>query len=132
MSLKSEILEELRRRGGYVSGEELARSLNKSRTAVWKAVNALRSEGYPVEAHTKKGYRLCGDTDVLNAEEILRLCKTKIKVFYLDSVDSTNNYAKSRLRRARKIFSLLRRRSRPRAAAGRAKPFFHQRARGSI
>ena len=40
MSLKSEILEELRRRGGYVSGEELAHSLKKSRTAVWKAVNA--------------------------------------------------------------------------------------------
>lgn len=60
MSLKSEILEELRRRGGYVSGEELARSLNKSRTAVWKAVNALRNEGYPVEAHTKKGTGFAG------------------------------------------------------------------------
>ena len=107
LSLKSEILEELRRRGGYVSGEELARSLNKSRTAVWKAVNALRNEGYPVEAHTKKGYRLCGDTDVLNAEEILRLCKTKIKVFYLDSVDSTNNYAKKQIAQGEKDIFLV-------------------------
>lgn len=94
LNLKSDILLRLRENGGYVSGESLARELDKSRAAVWKAVNSLRSEGYPIEAHTKKGYRLCGDADVLNAEEILRFSENKIKTFYLESVDSTNNYAK--------------------------------------
>lgn len=94
MSLKKDILTRLRESDGYISGESLAKSLGKSRAAVWKAVNALRSEGYPVEAHTKSGYRLAENGDVLNAEEIQRCCKEKIKVFYLESVDSTNSYAK--------------------------------------
>lgn len=97
LSLKNDILNELRKSGGYVSGESLARSLDKSRAAVWKAVNALRSEGYPVEAHTKKGYRLAGNADVLNEDEIKRFCENDIKIFYLNSVDSTNNYAKKLL-----------------------------------
>lgn len=97
MSLKSNILNELRKNSGYVSGESLARSLDKSRAAVWKAVNALRDEGYPIEAHTKKGYRLADNADVLNEEEISRFCENKIKIFYLESVDSTNNYAKKLL-----------------------------------
>ena len=94
MSLKNDILAKLRETGGYVSGESLAKDFGKSRAAVWKAVNALRSEGYPVEAHTKMGYRLTENADVLNTDEILRFCEPKIKVFYFDSIDSTNNYAK--------------------------------------
>lgn len=94
MSLKNDILAKLRETGSYVSGESLAKDFGKSRAAVWKAVNALRSEGYPVEAHTKMGYRLTENADVLNADEILRFCEPKIKVFYFDSIDSTNNYAK--------------------------------------
>lgn len=94
LSLKDDILKKLRENGGYVSGENLAQECGKSRAAVWKAVNALRDEGYPIEAHTKKGYRLAENPDVLNADEILNFAENKIKVFYEESVDSTNNYAK--------------------------------------
>ena len=35
-------------KGEYLSGEELAARLQVSRTAVWKAVNALRAAGYGI------------------------------------------------------------------------------------
>ena len=33
-------------KGTYFSGEDIAEKLAVSRTAVWKAVNSLRDEGY--------------------------------------------------------------------------------------
>lgn len=33
-------------RGGYFSGEDIARKLSISRAAIWKAVKSLQSEGY--------------------------------------------------------------------------------------
>lgn len=94
LSLKEDIIKKLRESNDYISGESLAQSFSKSRAAVWKAVNALRDEGYPIEAHTKKGYRLAENSDVLNADEILNFADNKIKVFYKETIDSTNNYAK--------------------------------------
>lgn len=44
--MKSEILNMLRATGGYLSGQQLCEHLGVSRTAVWKAVNDLREEGY--------------------------------------------------------------------------------------
>ena len=37
-------------RGEFLSGEELADRLGCSRAAVWKAVTALRGEGYAIDA----------------------------------------------------------------------------------
>ena len=36
-------------RGRYISGQELAAQLGVSRTAVWKAVAALRRDGIPAK-----------------------------------------------------------------------------------
>ena len=77
MRLKDDILKKLRESGGYISGESRAKSFSKSRAAVWKAVKSLREEGYPIEAHTKKGYRLAENPDVLNADEILNFAENK-------------------------------------------------------
>ena len=63
-------LEENRDR--YISGEETAAKLSVSRTAVWKAAEALRKDGYGIEAVPRKGYRLAADTDVLSAAGIRR------------------------------------------------------------
>ena len=57
-------------RGEYMSGEELAEKLGCSRAAVWKAVTALRTEGYAIEAVTGRGYCLAPATDVLSAAAI--------------------------------------------------------------
>jgi BirA family biotin operon repressor/biotin-[acetyl-CoA-carboxylase] ligase len=44
--------------GAFHSGEELARSLGVTRSAVWKAANALRELGTPLDAIRNRGYRL--------------------------------------------------------------------------
>ena len=46
-------------RGSYLSGEELAESLNLSRAAVWKAISALRAGGYPIEGQPSRYSHLC-------------------------------------------------------------------------
>jgi BirA family biotin operon repressor/biotin-[acetyl-CoA-carboxylase] ligase len=58
------------RPGETVSGAALARGLNLSRNAIWKAVAALRAEGYAVESVDRRGYRLSADSDILTAEGI--------------------------------------------------------------
>ena len=45
-------------RSKYISGQELAQQLGVSRTAIWKAVAALRADGIPVAAVTNRGYIL--------------------------------------------------------------------------
>ena len=44
----------LQESGGYLSGQELSRTLGISRAAVWKAVEALRRQGYDIEARSEE------------------------------------------------------------------------------
>lgn len=57
-------------KGEYLSGEEIARLLSVSRTAVWKAVNSLRSAGYEIDAVQNRGYCLDAHTDILSVQGI--------------------------------------------------------------
>ncbi len=52
--------------GDFVSGEDISAQLGISRAAVWKAVGALRRDGYTIEAQTGLGYRLADSPDVLS------------------------------------------------------------------
>lgn len=71
MSTKSRLLELLEQeKGNYLSGEMLAEKLQVSRTAVWKAIQSLRQEGYEIQAVTNKGYALDKASDVLSSEAI--------------------------------------------------------------
>jgi BirA family transcriptional regulator, biotin operon repressor / biotin---[acetyl-CoA-carboxylase] ligase len=56
--------------GEFHSGEELARSLGVTRSAVWKAANALRDLGTPMDAIRNRGYRLHSAGDALIASPI--------------------------------------------------------------
>ena len=56
--------------GDFLSGEELSRRLGLSRAAIWKAVDALRKEGYVIEARTGLGYRLTAVPDAMSEAEI--------------------------------------------------------------
>ena len=69
---KQEILRRLSGSGDYVSGQELCEMLGVSRTAVWKNIQKLKEEGYPIEAVTNKGYRLLSveQADILDREQI--------------------------------------------------------------
>ncbi|GAA0102398.1 biotin--[acetyl-CoA-carboxylase] ligase [Paraclostridium bifermentans] len=83
----------------FISGEEISKQLGISRTAVWKHINVLKEQGYEIESVNKKGYRLKeSPNDILSKENILHNLKTKFigkEIIHFDSIDSTNNYAKS-------------------------------------
>ena len=81
----------------YVSGAELARSLSVSRTAVWKAVEQLRAEGYRIESVTNRGYRLLSESDVLSEEGIKKYLKDeRLTLEVFPSIRSTNTVLKNR------------------------------------
>lgn len=95
--MKSEILKILRDADGYVSGQSLSDTLQVSRTAIWKAVNHLKEQGYQIEAVQKKGYHLIESPDMMSASEVESHLKTKWlgrKLLYKEEVDSTNTWAK--------------------------------------
>ena len=98
MSTKEQIFRMLmEHRGQSVSGETLGEALGISRAAVWKGINALRKDGYPIEAITNKGYCLAGSQDYLSSTEISRHLRPEagnIEIQVYDSVESTNKTAK--------------------------------------
>lgn len=82
-------------RGQYFSGEALAAALGVSRTAVWKAVQALRADGYPIDAVQNRGYALAGESDVMTAESIRRYLKTDLpQIAVYKTLPSTNDLAR--------------------------------------
>ena len=71
MLIKGKVLKILEEnKGKNISGEEIAKKLNISRTSIWKAINALRSEGYTINAVTNKGYSLATNTDFISKQGI--------------------------------------------------------------
>lgn len=94
MSTKERLLALLEEnRGSFLSGEEAAEALGVSRTAVWKAANALRTLGYAIDAVSNKGYCLSENADILSAggiEKYLQDCCKGLKVQMLPSASSTN------------------------------------------
>lgn len=94
---KLDVLSLLRQAHEPLSGQKIAIELHISRTAVWKAVEALRQDGYQITSRPRQGYRLTGTPERLSEEEIRRHLGThpwQDRVMVLDSVDSTNNFAK--------------------------------------
>lgn len=86
-------------KGAYFSGEELASRLSVSRTAVWKAVNGLRKEGYEIDAVPNKGYCLAADTDILSAQGVEKYLGPDCADIYLEIHDvlaSTNDYLREK------------------------------------
>ena len=66
--LEEEVLALLRGHGeGHLSGEAMSRTLAVSRAAVWKAVEALRRDGYQITSAPNRGYRLAGGLGALVA-----------------------------------------------------------------
>lgn len=86
-------------RGQLVSGGTLSRELGVSRTAVWKAITALREMGFPIESVSGEGYRLAETSDTLSEAGIVMNLTTQTiarKLCVLSTVDSTNTYLKQR------------------------------------
>ena len=97
MAVRDQVLRMLEAEGS-VSGEQLGRELRVSRNAVWKAVSALRQEGYEIEAGTNRGYRLVSAPDRLSEESIRAGLRTECFGCGMEihaSLDSTNLRAKT-------------------------------------
>lgn len=116
-STKEKVLAMLESNGNrYISGQEIADSVFVTRAAVWKAIKALQSEGYEVEAVTNRGYKLINNDTGLGKEKILEYIDERIygsefietnysgeindylkniyeNIEVYDEVDSTNNVA---------------------------------------
>jgi len=80
----------------FVSGEELSRVLDVSRSAVWKQIKTLRASGFIINAEPSRGYRLISSPDRLIASLLTRLLKSGLigkKILSLQETVSTNAVA---------------------------------------
>lgn len=80
----------------YVSGESLADLLGCSRTAIWKHIEALRQDGFILEAVRKKGYRIISSPEKIVPDNILFGLNTSFigrNIHFEETVESTQNIA---------------------------------------
>ena len=96
--LREEVLALLKaRQGAPLSGEAMSQMLGVSRAAVWKAMEALRQEGYVISSAPRRGYALEDSPDRLSPGELMDPNRQVGKALVcLDTVDSTNNEVKRR------------------------------------
>ncbi|MBR0484778.1 MAG: biotin--[Oscillospiraceae bacterium] len=96
MNLKEKVLTELiLSEGEYCSGGQLAEKFGVSRTAIWKAIEQLKSQGCEIDAVTNKGYLLKKIPDIYNQSYMQMLLNgTRWKVQHYAELDSTNRLAK--------------------------------------
>jgi BirA family biotin operon repressor/biotin-[acetyl-CoA-carboxylase] ligase len=81
-----------------VSGEAISDKLGLTRAAVWKHVEALRGQGYRIDAVATRGYRLMAVPDRLRALELRPLLNTHDlgQVLHChEELGSTNDEAKT-------------------------------------
>ena len=97
--LRDQVLALLKAGDAPCSGEGMSRTLGVSRAAVWKAVEALRQEGYVISSAPHRGYRLEDSPDLLSPGELagaLAGLTVGAALLCLDTGDSTNNELKRR------------------------------------
>lgn len=96
---RDKILEILKRKNEYVSGEEISAYLKITRQGLWKHIQELKDEGYDIVAVPHLGYRLVSSPDRLLPEEIRHGLNTKFiggKVYYFETLSSTMDEAFAR------------------------------------
>ena len=94
--MHDKILDFLKRKQEYVSGEEISSHLKISRQALWKHIEILRGTGYDIIAVPHLGYKLVSVPDRLFPSEIQHGLKTRFtgkKIYYFDTIASTNDMA---------------------------------------
>ncbi len=91
------VLKLLKKADGYISGENIAKKLNISRTGVWKHVEKLKKEGFSINSSPGKGYLLLSTPDKLIPAEIKDGLATSTMgqtIYYYKETESTNLIAK--------------------------------------
>lgn len=86
------IVEFLRQKQDFVSGEEISRQLRLSRQALWKHIQELRERGYHIDAVPHLGYKFVSSPDRLYPGEISSGLGTRVigrTVHYREEAVST-------------------------------------------
>ncbi|MDP3732343.1 MAG: biotin--[acetyl-CoA-carboxylase] ligase [Candidatus Omnitrophota bacterium] len=94
--MQEKILDFLKRKQGYISGEEISHRLGISRQALWKHIHALKDSGYDIVAVPHLGYKLISCPDRIFSSEVARQLNTMFmgkKIYYFDAVSSTMDSA---------------------------------------
>lgn len=94
--MREKILELLKRKQDYISGDQLSQRLGMSRQALWKHIQEFKELGYDIVAVPHLGYRLVSSPDRLFPFEVNRDLHTAFvgkKIYYFDAVASTMNVA---------------------------------------
>lgn len=82
--------------GEFASGEELSRKLLVSRTSIWKHMRVLRAQGYDIESHPRRGYRLISCPNDLSSLEVRKTLSCSVfgcDIQQLGRVESTQQEA---------------------------------------
>jgi BirA family biotin operon repressor/biotin-[acetyl-CoA-carboxylase] ligase len=80
----------------YISGEDLSRKFGVTRAAIWKHMHALMEQGYKIESHPHRGYKLISSPDKVLPAEIRDGLETKYigrELYCFDEAGSTNELA---------------------------------------
>jgi BirA family transcriptional regulator, biotin operon repressor / biotin---[acetyl-CoA-carboxylase] ligase len=94
--MQEKILDFLKQKSDYVSGDQISQRLGISRQALWKHVQELKDSGYEIVAVPHLGYKLVSSPDRLFEFEVSRGLNTKFvgnKIHYFDAVSSTMDEA---------------------------------------
>lgn len=95
-SKRDKIIDFLKKKPDYVSGDMLAQRLGISRQALWKHIQELKDSGYEITAVPHLGYRLSSSPDRLYESELSKDLNTKFigrRIYYFDTVSSTMEVA---------------------------------------
>lgn len=81
--------------GEVWSGQELARQLNISRTAIWKHIETLKKDGYAIHTIPRKGYQLLEQSDRFDEPAFASYRKGRFGqiVHAFDQIDTTQRIA---------------------------------------
>lgn len=102
--IKDDVLREICK-GKRVSGGLLAAKLGVSRTAVWKAVNALRADGFFIDGGVD-GYMISPYNTRLCAEQAEALINVE-RVYFKESTGSTNEDIKALAEKKEREFTIV-------------------------
>ena len=112
MSVKDNVLKILENnKGQHFSGEEIAKELDVSRSAVWKAVKTLTKEGYNIVGINNKGYCMLENSDVITREEINKNLNKELRdkadIEVYKTITSTNAVLKKMASEGAKEWKIL-------------------------
>ena len=94
--MQEKILDFLKRKSDYISGDQIAQRLGISRQALWKHIQELKDSGYDIQAVPHLGYQLNSSPDRLFSFEVKTGLQTKFigrKIYYFESLGSTMDTA---------------------------------------